>query len=692
MGRLNLLLCVALLTTSACVFKWLGTQPESDLRAVTDGKLTLGVVPSRDEQNGTNAYRLLLCKKGALQAQHFDNSSFCRAALRDASGAEVVLLANERRRSFAAKYGGYTAALAGAALAAVGVHQGVKWAKLSSKRAKDISSLEGRIHSSEELAEAAEGLVKNAQAEEKKLEELSQKIPELEELRDGLVNANPKKVKKAISKFKERDADLGERLQELINGSDEPLDSKLMAALIERAEQTDKIFARQLKAISVHPHVSLGKDGVRFYRSSYGTFVGDHETLMKQLAEDNDLMKTPEFVENLTNALSKRQEGAQLLESATELGYLERYYRALNVLDSLDKKAQVRRAETFKRQIDAKKNMEFDIDPKLAENFGIKINPNDDFPTKFEKVQEAYKASKDSGDYSAIFNADANIDDYNKHAAAAEIEDLFFSGIDDFNSIRHNQAYLQLYGRAMNPLGERVAGWWKRVVRPELNKLDKDISQARQGLLSLESLRLTSKNYAPQVEGFWGDLDDLLGEADELVQQKKHTRLRRLIDEFEEGINARKEDLKNLDEMKSKHAELSETVDERKHIIAAETQKVQEAEKEINELEKQLDNIKNGNTEEAKQAIAEQKKRKRNTLIAGGGAAVLGTTAAVALSLDESIWGHGEKAIGKKYWQQIFVADKGFANPLPVNNLPEIVRQIAQVFGKEVNQSAFDLR
>ncbi len=60
MGRVNLLLLASLLTTSACVFKW--PQPKSDLHAVTDGKLTLGVVASEDEE-GLQAYRLLLCKK-----------------------------------------------------------------------------------------------------------------------------------------------------------------------------------------------------------------------------------------------------------------------------------------------------------------------------------------------------------------------------------------------------------------------------------------------------------------------------------------------------------------------------------------------------------------------------------------------------------------------------------------------------
>lgn len=66
-------------------------------------------------------------------------------------------------------------------------------------------------------------------------------------------------------------------------------------------------------------------------------------------------------------------------------------------------------------------------------------------------------------------------------------------------------------------------------------------------------------------------------------------------------------------------------------------------------------------------------------------------TGAYTVSLDKSIWGHGEEAVGKKYWNQIFSENQEFADATRVRDLPSILQKISLVFGKSVNDSALRL-
>ncbi len=702
-GKVNLLLLASLLTTSACVFKL--PQPKSDLRAVTDGKLTLGVVASRDEQSGSNAYRLLLCKKGALKASHFDDSSFCRAALRDTSGAEVVLLANERRRSFAAKYGGYAAVLAGAALAAVGVRQGVKWAKVSSKKIDEVSKsaeevtkqiklqedITGRITTQEKLLEDVNNSITAALSDIAKAEQqagnVSQEVTKLQkELEQGLLlRADAKKRNGIIKRFKKINPELGERLESTIYGPRGPLNPDLLDALTKQVDEIDSVFAKKLQALKKDPNVALGKDGVDFYRGSYDfVFAEQHKQTMELFAKNMEALmkkKPSVFVEDITNAVISRREGALMLEAATELQHLERYRFRLGSMDI----GGGYPVGVYKKAIAERQKVQFDIDTELAKKLGI--DPEADFPTKFAKIKEHYDALTED-DHLAILKPDASMDDYSKHAAAVEIEDLYLRGIDDFNLLRRHEGMLRFHGKA-------GTGGLKR----ELKRVEGDITSARERLLTLEATRSDyTKVYAPQTEKFWERLGSLEG-LERVLRQDQITNLNVGITKLRIEMSARKvkldEQQKVLAGLEGKHAHLKTDLQQKQSHLAAQQQSLKNSQEEIEKLRAGLAEAEKGELDAIRIKKAEMEENKklwgRNALIAGGGAA-LGATAAVALSLNESIWGHGEEAIGKKYWQQIFAADKGFANPLPVNNLPEIVRQIAQVFGKEVNQSAFDLR
>ena len=107
------LLAEGVIVLLAAVFvacKPLVRQHVSDLSAVSDASLTLGVVPI-ERGDGMHAYRMLLCKKAeSYPSSMLADDSRCRVALLDHNGAEVAFLPNEFKRDFATKYKGYAKA------------------------------------------------------------------------------------------------------------------------------------------------------------------------------------------------------------------------------------------------------------------------------------------------------------------------------------------------------------------------------------------------------------------------------------------------------------------------------------------------------------------------------------------------------------------------------------------------------
>lgn len=98
-------LMAILLLFAAC--KPVARGPVSELEAVSDGKLTLGMVPVENDE-GTQAYRLLLCRKSASYPQWMlEDSNRCRSALLDQEDNEVVFIHSELERDFATKYTDY---------------------------------------------------------------------------------------------------------------------------------------------------------------------------------------------------------------------------------------------------------------------------------------------------------------------------------------------------------------------------------------------------------------------------------------------------------------------------------------------------------------------------------------------------------------------------------------------------------
>ena len=111
-------LMAILLLFAAC--KPVARGPVSELEAVSDGNLTLGMVPVENDE-GAQAYRLLVCRKSASYPQWMlEDSNRCRSALLDQEDNEVVFIHSELERDFATKYTDYASGYAAPALIGIG--------------------------------------------------------------------------------------------------------------------------------------------------------------------------------------------------------------------------------------------------------------------------------------------------------------------------------------------------------------------------------------------------------------------------------------------------------------------------------------------------------------------------------------------------------------------------------------------
>ena len=711
MQKLNLLVCMLLIScVISCKIKWLAPQPESTWHAVTDGKLTLGAVASKTER-GQNAYRLLICKKiAAHKEEHFNDSNFCRPALIDYRGNEVVLLANERRRNLRFKYAGYVMGAIAAVLAAVGIRQGVRWTKMSKSYIDDAvqsadtvvakiklqDDITGDIISNKQLIESAQQKIAAETAaiivKEEQTTKLAEEIAQLQKkLETGLINTDAKEVDNAISSLKRINPELGDDLHSLIYGSNGSLNADLLEALIKRTEKIDTIFTKELQALKTNPLVTLGNDGVLFYRETYDNiFVKQHQQVMDSLAKNAEALmkeKPTEFKSVLNNTVVSRREGALMLDAAIELRMLEQYHKSLKIIDSNDSNAIVQQTKKVRNYLANQNNTDLPIDAGLASRLGIDTNA--DFVTKFSQIKEKYQALSED-DYFAILKPDAGMSNYHKHLDAVALENLYLRGMDTFNRIRNNQEYLKFYDKAKTD-----------VYRRELNRLDNDIAKARERLLTLEAGRVKTVTYTPKVEQFWQRLVGL-EEVENILRKAHVARLHEEVGVLKLQMEKRSITLGKqqqlLNELQGKHAHLNKELLAGRKILAGHQENLMSAQANIKGLEAHLENAREGKFQEIKKVYEEMRKKRKN-LDADAFLSMIGVFAASAgsavLFLEASIWKRAEKAVGKEYWQQIFVPEggdtpeEGFDNPMPANDLPAIVRKIADVFDKEVNPNAF---
>lgn len=514
--------------------------PTAGLYAVTDGRLTLGVVPGTNNE-GMEAYRLLVCKKAAVyDEQVFGNNSICRSALVDNIGQEVVLLPNKLRRSFATKYKQLATGAGIAALAALGVVAGTKWYKAGAKFVDDTVANSEKILANTKEQERLRSLIaEHEEAVKKHLDKITaeradvlagreQELAQLKSaLDDSLVKAHPETLKKVVGQIKAIDDDLGKEIESRLLLA-EVVDADLLVQLAKRVEETDKIFAHNLRVFAADARFRLGNDGVHFYRANHKLYQQSYNDMMAETMHKNAaqmMQKKPSGVFNYLDGLVRsKRESAQLTEHATQLYSLENLKRSLFKM----RDGEFWDENAIKVIVN---NLESDTGLDGATKYLDGLGANAKFSQKFSKIRDRYNALTDSA-FTEFLDDGADFTAYQRHVEAAEIEQLYMTNLPKFQAITFNMRSLKVADKlAKNPAK----------FSSELARLDEEILAARKVLVEAEASRKYTVEMlgdAAQKEKFWQRMH-ALQEHTPAVKQEKIAALQRDIDAFEAEVIGR---------------------------------------------------------------------------------------------------------------------------------------------------------
>ena len=684
------LLLLSLLALVAC--KTSVRAPTADLHAITDGRLALGVVPSTSSE-GMEAYRLLVCKKNAVyDEQVFSNNSICRSALVDNSGQEVVLLPNKLRRSFSTKYWRYAAGVLGVALAAFGVVAGTKWYKAGAKFVDEaVANSEKVLASTKEQERLRAAIAEHEGAIKKHLDKITaerserlagreQELVQLRaELDDSFRAAHPETIKKVIAKIKTVDDNFANEVESRLLLAD-VVDADLLVRLSQRVEETDKVFAHNLRVFAADARFRLGDDGLNFYLSDHKIHQGMYDDMMSNTMRKNaaELMeKKPSGIfDYLDGVVRSKRESAQLTQHAVQLNSLENMKKALFKI----RDGEFEDTDAIRGIVNT---LESDTALDGATKYLDDLGAGDKFSQKFGRIKDRYQALTDS-DFTALLDDGADMTAYQRHVEAAEIEQLYLDNLAKFQAITFNQRSLSAVDRlAKDPTKFST----------ELARLDEEILAARKVLMEAEASRkytIEMFDDAAKKEEFWQRMNSLKEHTPE-VRREQIAALQRDMDAFEAQLLGRagyRNTLRNtISDVGS--ARFSAELDLQRaplERIAAHT--------ELDALKVALAEAKLDKFREVDLITANMAKRRElwglRTITAGSGLAGLGMGMAVGVALNNSVWGRGRKQLGSN-WNQIFNTDQSFANATPVNDLPAIIRSISEIFGVSVNANALSL-
>ena len=106
-------------------------------------------------------------------------------------------------------------------------------------------------------------------------------------------------------------------------------------------------------------------------------------------------------------------------------------------------------------------------------------------------------------------------------------------------------------------------------------------------------------------------------------------------------------------------------------------------------LEEKKDILLADSSMRARVELAHMQERALIKSITAGGVSSAGALGALHV-LDKSIWGYEERQLDR-YWQHVFIAADDFSDPQMVEDLPLLLRALANAFGYEVNAAALEL-
>ena len=685
------------------------TAPDSQLQAISDGRLTLGAVASVSEE-GEQVYRLLLCRNGAVTSEDFSNPSLCLSALVDANGQEVVLLTNKIRRRFGAKYIKYALGAGAAVLVAAGAYSGIKWYKMTPKyiseaaQASDgVAALLARKQQFGEHVVDAKKIVDDMEKSiAKTTEELSNHNTKLAEQKDtideltkeiseALEQNNDQRVGKAISRVEKIDPQLGAELATRVKGGSGTLDDEMLDTFIRYLDDSDRAFAQTLETIRTNPHFDFGAEGKKYFQERSRS-LNKKAFLWVNVIEQNGFDK---FLQNETatkafvNYFNEINQATLSYAEASSLHMLERQKKAL---------LAIRDGET----IDVAK-VQKEIDELQAKYYRVtsKISsPAADtaFTSKFDTVTKSYNKF---GREHFLGLEDNNMLDY------VRVLDDYSAGLSNFHEIQLKEQQLEYF----KGLKDGTVDFHQ-----ELKSLNDGSISRRHSLIWSEVDRVTDTMIANTIsnvaEGIdrtaYGWLqslpDEMLGlldktrslrAAEDQVRQKRALEVGEEVKKLETVLAKQAEQLskkqKLLDEVKTKKFATAEDIRQAEWQLQAEREYLDVNRGNLDVMRSSLGNA----DAEVSSKLAKLEEDLQLTRRLYGTVAVAGASipalGAVALALNKSIWARGEQTVGKSAWNQIFADDQDFANALKVDDLSTIIERLAELFGQQVNRKALQL-
>lgn len=620
-------------------------SPVSDLQAVTDGRVTLGVVASENKE-GLQAYRLLLCRNqiNYHDAQVFANSNMCLPALVDSAGQEVVIFPDRLRRPFGVKIANYAKIAVGVALAAGAGYGAYKWFTKGSKYLKNL----------EEVAEDAykTKVVEIKKAHQDEIDEIRQQLDGVatkdfdnlmdSELPQAFKQADAEEIEKVLTKLEKYEFRIDNTSMTFRDVFEQELPAKeIDADLLQNFSQNidEKLAAIVQRARFTMPFQTNINDVYYFHSrliSSKKQFDKAVRSKLQALADGKTASLDLNDEEKIIMLLTEKH--AIDYETALHVHVLHQQRELL---------LKFKKGELTLQDIEAltahnKTGLSFFSDAQL--NSHHLLEQGSDYPEA-----QANQAN------SALQTIDNRLDDINQARKAAEGEAI---------------------SRVYSSIDKNIN------VDKELSKINEDISKLNLGLMNNVFNPLVAYRLAFDGEiGSWKKINNYIQTSPELDDKKF------FLIEKEVAALKNKTEIRKLQLQADVHAEAAV-----KNMREGDKKLYQlllaQEEKSVARMEEALHLAETGKKKEAA-AIVKRVEEERTSALGLAIASALGS-ATVLATIDKSIWGYGEKQLGG-YWSQIFNAKASFAAAAAVDDMQTILTQLAKIFGYQVNAAALQL-
>lgn len=653
-------------------------SPGSDLHAVSDGRVTLGVVASENAE-GLQVYRLLVCRQQIdySDAQVFANTSKCVSALVDDNGQEVVIFADGLRRPFAAKLANYGKIALGVALVAGAVFGGYSWFhhRTGGKFIKALTDDADEVYKMRRARVEKEHNVDMDKIKERLSAEFKKLgISDDGDLAEQMLLLTPQEIfDRVVSGKLASDADL-QKIEAVFKQLDEEgfdvhnpiyaggrFDKEQLDNFIQTVEGIDKSFADRLRAMQKLGRPISDSDvyyaAHRFQNSekAFTQLMGDK---LRKIEEGSMIVN--EFSPSEQAALIKRTQNYEELLIVSKLRELEIQKVALR--------------KTKKEGVDAlEKDMKrlgmFRKNPRTGEQNNLHTITYDmDFSHKMPFFYRNFRQNYSNEELMVSINTDVlnkflrspkdGLDDYLLQARS--YEELSELSPQEIKRDIEKFAYAHVGDRVATPL-----------------KIEKFGSEAAisEDIAKLSSLLLQRR--VEETRFAWWFL--------------REDKLWRKISMLNLAGDLRENDLLAIsDEV----ANLANDISSSKGLAGAGMSKnltsiiQRQQEQSLKRMQEALQLAKEGRDAEVTLAVKLAKEKQQKGLLItvfSSGAAV-----GVLASLDKSIWSHGEKLLGDR-WSQIFNEHASFTDATAVEDIGAVLDKLAEIFGYKVNAAAVQL-